>query len=108
MQPYTIQIVEGTQAHILRKESGRKRSLRLFFFRIKRRRTLIAYFVNVQDTISATYTLYKIRRTGLWLRGGERENGKVKNNDKLLMEDIKKSIDKYEGAYGSNAHKFLF
>lgn len=108
MQSYTIQTAGGRQAHIVSKESGRKRSLRLFFIRIKRSRMLIAYVVSLQDVNTTSYTLYKIRKTGLWLKGAEKKNGKIENDERILIEDLKKSVDTYENAFGSNAYKLLF
>lgn len=108
MQPYTIQIAGGRQARVLRKESGRKRSPRLFFIRIRRSKTLIAYFVDLEDVDTSAFTMYKIRKTGLWLKRTEKENGKIYNSDWLLIEEIKRAIDLYESALGDGAYKILF
>ncbi|MBN8860075.1 MAG: hypothetical protein J0H29_16885 [Sphingobacteriales bacterium] len=107
MQPYTVQIAGGRQVYIWKKEAGRKRSLRLFFLRIKKSRTLIAYYININDSDFATCILYKERRSGLWLKGGEKENGKICGNEKALIENIKKSIDSYENGLGNLAYKTL-
>lgn len=108
MQPYIIQIAGGTNVHILNKETGRKRSLRLFFIRLKRSRMLIAYSVKIQDASTAQYTLYKIRRTGIWLKKADKDGGVMRNDDKSLVEHIKHEIDYYESRLGNGAYKILF
>ena len=107
MEPYTIQLENGTEAFIYQKREGRKRSVRLLFFKIRRRKKLIAYTL-VNKGSSTVYTIYKTKTGGKWLRKGEKAEGRFTKKDANITSAIEKAIDQYEGKIGMEAYKALF
>lgn len=88
--------------------SGRKRSSRILFFRIRKSETLIKYTVRLQEGQPVEYEIYKEDQTGGWKKGGERNGNKIANEDKPVVEEIEKAIDAFEASIGRDAYKKLF
>lgn len=108
MKPYSVKLPDGSKAHVINKIMGRRRSIRLLFFKIKRKKTLIAYSVRLISQENIGYTIYKVKRSGVWTRGGERESGRFDKSDKKRTLEIKSAIDSFETAYYPWAYKELF
>lgn len=108
MQPYLVTLPDGVKAFIVQKTSGRKHSINLLLFKIKRSNTLIAYSVRVQELETADYVLYKVRKSGSWKQGGERNQRRLTIGGHKRMQQIKNAIDNFENTYGKSAYKDLF
>lgn len=96
MTPYSVTLADGAKAMIVEKTSGRKRSINLLLFKIRRPRTLIAYSVQVQELQRADYTVYKERASGNWHLGGQRNKNRLTILDHKRVKQIKTAIDHYE------------
>lgn len=108
MKHYSLLLPDGSRADITNKIYGRKRSIRLFFFKIRSKRTLIAYSVRVQSKHQVHYTIYKTRRTGCWTKGGKRDYGYFGRTDIQRTLEIKTAIDNFESATSPWAYRELF
>lgn len=107
MQPFSVTLADGAKINVVQKISGRKRSIKLIFFKIRRRKQLIAYSVKTQEQNSTHYTIYKVKNTGLWQRGVDSDDALTKDDHKRALE-IKSAIDEFESAISPYAYKDLF
>lgn len=108
MKPYSVNLPDGSRADVVNKILGRKRSIRLLFFKIRRKKTLIAYSVRLASEEEISYTIYKVRQSGEWTNGGERHYGRFGKTDKQRTLEIKTAIDDFESASGPAAYNELF
>ncbi len=108
MEPYTIHLPGGLNASIIQKREGRKRSIHLLFFKIRKKKRLIAYTLLTGNDPSAKYTIYKTKNEGKWLKKGLKHDGKFTRQDEALTLEIEKAIDEYEVTLGKEAYKQLF
>lgn len=108
MEPFTIHLPGGVNASVIQKREGRKRSIRLLFFRIWKSKKLIAYTLLTNNAPSITYTVYKTKNDGRWLKKALKHDGRLTREDEQLTAEMEKAIDKYEHALGKEAYKQLF
>lgn len=109
MRSYSITLADGSQITVLNKVAGRKRSIKLPFFKIRRKKVLIAYSVQVEAPQPMQYTLYKIKDSGAWKRGAEiSATGQVSSELKKRTKEIKSAIDDYESSISAIAYHALF
>lgn len=109
MRTYSITLTDGSKITVLNKIAGRKRSIRLPFFKIRRKKVLIAYSVHVEAPQPTKYTIYKIKNSGAWKRGAEiGASGQVSSELKKRTKEIKSAIDNYESSISAIAYRALF
>lgn len=108
MQPFSCTLANGTGIDVVHKIYGRRRSIRLILFKIRRKQTLIAYTVQTQEQEPISYTIYKTKDNGTWQRGGISNQGRLTSTDKVRTKEIKTAIDLYESAIGPHAYRQLF
>lgn len=108
MQPFSVTLANGSSFNVVHKIYGRKRSIKLVFFKIRRKQTLIAYTVQTQEQQPVNYTVYKIKDSGAWQSGDAVSDGRLSWKDRQITRDIKSAIDQHESSLGPHAYLELF
>jgi hypothetical protein len=108
MEPFTIHLPGGLKASVIQKREGRKRSVRLLFIRLRKSKKLIAYTLLTNNAPSITYTIYKTKNDGRWLKDVLKHDGRLTPEDEHLTVEMEKAIDEYEHTLGKEAYKQLF
>lgn len=108
MNPYSVQLPDGSTIDIIKKTQGRRRSIKLIFFKIDRKKTLIAYTVKCASHHNVIIMLFKFKRTGTWTSRFWCSDPYLKKSLKPRIPQLKLAIDQYESAINSLAYRELF
>lgn len=108
MSPYSVQLPDGSTVDIIKKTQGRRRSVKFIFFKIPRKKTLIAYTAKFASHNTAHIMLFKFKRTGVWTSRYWSSDPYCKRLLKHQIPHLKQAIDQHEQGINSLAYRELF